>query len=304
MFSRYAQSFSEHITQNEFELILKAMDQILEILYLEEKFDLLLENYQELEASVLDLTSHNRVFREFNYTSAAQQRSLVSRRVINLLTTGRQYFDQSLHHLSRLFGRKAPEYTAAEQRRSSLASNNLDFSFVSELRDHVQHFGLPFHSIDFGTRLVQLQPRKIYHTTGVYVDVKQLTQDTRFDSKLLKNLPVAEGKIDLMPLLSSYIEVFAGFHTSLRDATARIFASSRLSVFEAVEEVKQRSGNTELDYFFINEQDKKGILLVERTIFLRPLEVIDLLQRKNRNLKGLAVRFVSGESPRQLKGIS
>jgi len=78
-----------------------ARQNLLEILFLEEKLDLVMENFYEYETELLSIASRMMIFGHDDHISMSRERYLVSRRIVNLLTAGRMYIDQSVQHVEK-----------------------------------------------------------------------------------------------------------------------------------------------------------------------------------------------------------
>src|SRR5215469_9319560 len=79
-----------HITEDEFAEIKHASESLSEVLLLEEKYDIVLENMLEFEVEMLKSTEKYLLFTEVSYTL---EKLILNRRVANLLTACRLYID-------------------------------------------------------------------------------------------------------------------------------------------------------------------------------------------------------------------
>ena len=117
------------------------------VLYLEEKFAFVVENFRELEIEALANTVQNCTAPQRNWFDWVSDIHLFNRRIVNLLTTSRLYLDQAPQHLSASF-RKESEY---ETRFRTLTAGKYDSSFayrlLEALRNHAQHAGLPLSGV-------------------------------------------------------------------------------------------------------------------------------------------------------------
>ena len=78
-----------------------------ESLFLEEKFDLLMENYYDLEKDILTSSLRYLIFYGNLQKQMHDSRLSITRSLINLLTTCRLYLDQSNHHINLIAGSKS-----------------------------------------------------------------------------------------------------------------------------------------------------------------------------------------------------
>src|SRR5215467_1784110 len=96
------------ISAAEFQEIKIARANLLEALFIEEKMDIVIENYLEFETEILSSSARQMVQHDFSYFSAQSQRNLFSRRIMNFLSASRGYLDQTQHHISNIFGEDSP----------------------------------------------------------------------------------------------------------------------------------------------------------------------------------------------------
>lgn len=94
---------SVEITANEYARIVAALNRIYLAADIEEKLDLLLENYFEYERDVLELALRDNLFRGLDYSRERGETQLVNRRTVNLLAAARLYIDQLKHAASQYF---------------------------------------------------------------------------------------------------------------------------------------------------------------------------------------------------------
>ena len=74
------------ITEKEYQDIQTAKEGLVESLYLEEKYDLVLENFYEYEMELLRLSTHQMLFTNLSYSKFQNEINSVNRRIINLLS--------------------------------------------------------------------------------------------------------------------------------------------------------------------------------------------------------------------------
>jgi len=97
------------ISENEYQEIKNARSALFESLFIEEKYDLVVENYLEIERSLLESVVRNMILSGQDYRWFQMERSLFNRRLINLLTSARTYVDQVKHHLNNIFDTEGEE---------------------------------------------------------------------------------------------------------------------------------------------------------------------------------------------------
>src|SRR5689334_1349030 len=92
------------ITSVEFEAAKNAKQNLIEVLGIEEKFNMILENFEEFERELLEISLRHMLFFNFSWSSFQKNSNTISRRLINLLTTCRLYFDQTPHNIKSIYG--------------------------------------------------------------------------------------------------------------------------------------------------------------------------------------------------------
>ena len=98
------QKFLE-LSKNEFDKLVSVRSKLFQALFIEEKLDLIIENYLEYEMELLSSSANHMLFGNQDWEWFTKDVNRVSRRIINLLTSARLYVDQIVHHLSTIYGR-------------------------------------------------------------------------------------------------------------------------------------------------------------------------------------------------------
>lgn len=91
------------ITESQFWEIGAAKDGLLQALFIEEKFDLVIENLLDLESTMLNSAVRGAYLHNQDWESYQEERGLLNRRLINLLTAARIYIDHVKHHVKKVF---------------------------------------------------------------------------------------------------------------------------------------------------------------------------------------------------------
>lgn len=164
-----------NITEKDFVALRVSMDCLVNILYIEEKYDFIVKNKIALD---LALEYPDEIDR--NMQSHRYAKSEINRHFANILTTTRLYVDQALRYgkkLDRLFGEPlvsfggwfAQEYDA-----------RLGYRVMEALRNFVQHRGDAIHHASFGTYKEYIEDRKVMPQDGVQ-SRHQLARVERFN---------------------------------------------------------------------------------------------------------------------------
>lgn len=207
------------VERADYDRILLHRDTFLEFLYLEEKFDLLMENYFTFEEQVLTSSLRYLIFSGRVHDQIQEIRLSITRALINLLSTCRLYLDQSSHHLSNAFGKGSKHMSDHKAARSEEYDASLSYRILEALRNHAQHRGYPFHVVTFSSSLVEAQPGAPSVTRIIpKLSKKKLEEEGGFKRKVLDQLAeLDEDQIDLRPHIRSYIDSIQRIHSKLRE---------------------------------------------------------------------------------------
>jgi hypothetical protein len=88
------------ITEDEYKALKIARDFLFEALYLEQKFDLVTEDFIEYEMTLLSYAANHMMFSNLDYIRLQNEVNNINRRLVNLLSACRLYLDHCIHHLS------------------------------------------------------------------------------------------------------------------------------------------------------------------------------------------------------------
>jgi hypothetical protein len=164
------------ITEQEYADIRQRREFLLEALFIEEKFDLVVDNYLEFETDLLDSAAREMVRGVQTWTAFQAERNQMNRRVINLLSSCRLYLDHTRHHLSNMgkVGKDAAAIIGAKI--SAQYDGSLGYRAMEALRNYVQHRGYPIHGVTFNASWIDNRERLMYAVTP-YIMPAQLQED-------------------------------------------------------------------------------------------------------------------------------
>lgn len=209
---------SIEITKQDYIKIETAKKNLLEILYIEEKFDMLIDNYLEVELDLLKYTAQYMVRVNKTHTQLHRGLNQISRRIVNLLSTGRLYLDQSIHNLSNISSikLKITEEIIKEQKKQY--GQYLGYRVMEALRNYVQHRGYPIQGLTYDNKLIEKDQNEKYLFSIIpYIRVQELEKDTKFKKGILDEIKPLGEKLDLKPLMREYIEAIWNIHAKMRE---------------------------------------------------------------------------------------
>lgn len=276
------------INESKFEQLKQAKECLSEILSFEEKYELLLSNYMELEKECLLISAQKMVYEDNEYMNFFDIKLLFNQRIVNLLTTSRLYIDQLSQHI------KACNLDIDIKSFFSYEyDNNFEYRFMEALRNYVQHRGLAVHFTSIGTNWTSLDDDgEMQFKTRVYTKKDEVEKDSAFKKSVAKEMP---DKVDIIYASRSYIESISKVHCNIRKILSDVAISSRQIVEEIIHEYEKTSNGKSigLGIVCLENNGKYDEILDKFYITLEWDNIRIKLERKNQSLVNLRKRFVS-----------
>lgn len=208
------------ITTAEYDAAYMARQCLSLALHIEQKWDVLLQNYIELEKDLISLALERVTLSSFGYATMGEALSTANRRYINLLTAARMYVDQVPRLVESFF--KSGVGTAPPQAVHALLSEQYDsyfeYRFMEALRNYVQHNGAPVHSLTVGSSWTP-EFNKQWSEASVqpYAMRETIEEDKTFKPAVLREMP---EKVNLVVAVRRYMECLGQVQQRIRDSIA------------------------------------------------------------------------------------
>jgi hypothetical protein len=225
------------ISEQEYADLRTASESLSEILFIEEKFDIILENTLELEVEMLRSTEKFVMFSDVTHTL---EKLILNRRVVNLLTACRLYLDHTAHHLSRLLGKDSEELKALKKTTSEQYDNHFGYRFMEAMRNFVQHRGYPISEVSYSgaqtDRHETHQPvdhnptrrKPVRYDITPIVSVAELKKDGAFKTAILREIEqMNPAMVNLKLAIRDYVECISRIHGATRK-----YLEDKISVWE------------------------------------------------------------------------
>ncbi len=237
-----------------------ARDFLVNILMIEEKFDIVLENYNEYEVELLSIASSYNVFPNNVQSSLQNARILLNRRIINLLATGSMYSNQLFGYVKRYFGKDSLINHDLLHHHNSIINNNQGYKFGIFLRNYTLHFDAPVDSISYSLKNTSTSDEPMI---GCIVKPKikkdKLIKDRKFKTSLVsdeKIFGLEKDHIDLRLPIRYYMEGLNSLHSYFRLITKTTVDKSDSAFNEIFEIVKENFENNSLDGIVVLREDE------------------------------------------------
>lgn len=209
------------ISAEDFRQLKAATQGISVLLGIEEKFDMVVENYLDFERELLGLALGHMATREHTWAGFREASSLVNRRLANCLTVSRLYTDQTKHDLTRVYGQSAEVIDQIDQALRTQYDRLLGYRVMEVLRNALQHRSLPVTRFDYVSAWKDGKSAKLlHHRVSAQLTVEALQDDKKIKRSVIDELKQRhEGGHDIALFLRQYIEGLSCVHKVLRRAT-------------------------------------------------------------------------------------
>ncbi|MEK4519299.1 hypothetical protein NSS64_28930 [Paenibacillus sp. FSL H8-0122] len=278
------------ISSEKYERLIKAKRQLVSMMKVEEKLNLLIENYSELEKDILNV-SFNRMISPVYSTDwilSIGDFHLINRRIINFLTTSRLYLDQILHDVKELSD--DPTFSSiVEKLKNTEYENVLGYRVLEALRNYVQHRGLPVHLLSFNKSKVGDLSK---HVINPFLKVSELRNDGKFKASVLNELEKENEKADLKLYIRQYISSITKIHSAIRSYLSDNINKWDEEILSTYEEFDKEYGETEslaIGELYLNFRRNITFIMKE------PTKRRKWLEQKNEELNNLVSKFISSE---------
>jgi hypothetical protein len=256
------------------------------LLSLEERLDILINNYIEYEYELVIVARMIR-FNNEDYFSMGKDKSAINRRIVNLLSAGRMYIDQSIHHLNYIYGKNSSIPIEIEEFILSVYEMNFGYRFMEALSNYLQHRGFPIRGISFPRHQVQGDDKtELFYSVSPYISIASIEEDKQIKSTVLEEMKdfQEDGKIYIKPLMREYIKGMGMIHQKIRDLINADINHWEISIKNIVNQYQSKFGNilssAGLSLILLDDND----LLIEKTLLSPEFSKKRKdLEKKNRN---------------------
>lgn len=265
------------------------------LLAIEEKLNVVMENYAEFEQSLLDITITNMVFHNLDWDSMTAARQTIVRRIINLLSSCRSYLDQKDHDLGAISTVTDDIIREVKKSFSQQYDARLGYRVMEEMRNHVQHRGSSVYHLaypsgwrgDIKTDDCWLE----FNITASFTR-KDLERDGEFKQRILDELPTDEP-IDLKAQIRDYVAGISEAHQTLRRLLDQTRKNACTLLRDAIAQYESQAEDGDATGLHFVQRDSDGNLLRAHSLFSDPIDRLDKLHRRNPLLSKLHRFYVT-----------
>jgi hypothetical protein len=286
------------ITKDQFDNIKTAKENLVNLLYIEDKFNFIVENFFELEHDILKVTLNKVYFPNYtvDWSLSVSDIHLINRRLINLLTTTKLYLDQITHDIN-MITHGIPELTELIKKTTNYHYDNvLGYRVMEALRNYVQHRGLPVHVLSYNSKRIdenQLEGNiETEHSISPMIRLDDLERDGKFKRTVLNELKqLGENKINLKNNTREYIESLFQIQKFLRD-TLNVDVQKWETIINNAISI-HTSKYSDVKMIVIGEQLPNGF--ITNRLYLTSEYIIrrKSLETKNSNLSNISRKIIT-----------
>lgn len=285
------------ISQAEYDSIKEAKAGLEACLYIEQKFDFVVENYLELESTLLNAALRYMPQHRIGYASFQIELLLFNRRLINLLTVGRTYIDHVKHHVNMVFPSDPIQKRDIDDAFRQQYDNRLGYRVMEALRNFAQHRGFPVHKASFKDPWVERENgEKMRVTVSPYLRPADLRAAGSFKAQVLRELEALGQEFELTHMVREYLEGLWTVHATVREKVKTKAQTWESILEEAIARFRERHPEDESSTGLAAVvRDEDGRFTKQIPIFRELVEYRALLLRKNASLANLSRRYVTNE---------
>ncbi len=294
------------LTVEEYQRLSRAKKALVATIGIEQKFDLLLENYVEYESELLNLGLRLLAFRDTQWHAFQEESLGVTRRLVNLLSAARLYVDQTRHDLSRIFGKDHEICAAVKQASAQRYDANFGFRFMGTLRNAVQHrsiagirlkhhLGARETDAKGGDPIAAAATRHVIARAIPILSVSDL-HDMELKTTVRAEIEsLGQKDLELTLYVREYIDGLAAMQYEFRRRAEPLRKEWEAIVRRALTRAREAWPERESDALELVALDASGEIVDWTHLFPAFMDYLVALERKNEGPLRLSRMYVSGQ---------
>lgn len=252
---------------------------------IEEKYDVVLENYIHLEQEIANVCVQRMVRRSGDYSESYQTVRDLNVRISNLLSATKMYVDHLKADLSTLEGTKG-----FVSQQLSECRENKHYRLMEGVRNYAQHVRMPIKTISVVADWNMLEGKK--GTSFHHLKVQGSKEELKRIRELRKTLDKFDEVIDLKYSIGKYVSLIGKLHVEVRTKISEMVREGRELFQQHIEQYLAASGEEKaLGLAAI----KSGNQEIAESVYLN-LEWDDIrldLVRRNAGIRDFSISYVT-----------
>jgi hypothetical protein len=211
------------------ETLRQAMDDIAEMVEVEQKLDILLANFQELEEELATRSLRHAFRSDHSHREFYDGKQVLNQRVMNTLTAARLYLDQAHHHVKVFFPDDPARWAELKDKASGQYDSVFGYRLMEALRNFAQHRGLPLQGMTLKQSWIEPEPgdRRLVTNLAINLITSGLSGDGGLKPAILAELEALGEVVDIKQFVRDYIEGICVLHDHFRAMVADRITSAR-----------------------------------------------------------------------------
>lgn len=284
------------ITEDEYKALKAAREYLFEALYLEQKFDLVTEDFIEYEMTLLSYAARHMIFSNMNSKRFDNEVNNINRRLVNLLSACRLYLDHCNHHLSNIYGNGSEKIAAVNCQKKAEYDSRLSYRVLEALRNYVQHRGFPVQKVKYNSSRVEEGDNwQILYSVTPYIITKQLQEDKKFKKTVLDELNKLGEEIDIKPFIREFITSIGKVHEKAREVLKEDIRQWEEIIHNCIQKFKVETKSDDIIGLGIAIEEDDRTYSEAISIFTDFIEHRHELEGKNRLADSLARFYVTNQ---------
>lgn len=253
------------IDQARYERLVESRQTLVDALSFEQRYELLLGNFTAFEMFCAELSVRSKFEFDFRYETWAIVLADANRHALNFLATARQYADQLVRGFKHL-ELSEPFSDTAEKLLRKAYDDALEYQFVCELRNYLQHRSVAIHGMKGRGKDAPWA-----EGTKLYCQKKLILEDRgKFKQRVLEKL---DDEIDMLFMFRGYMAQISRVQLELRKQIKDHCEEARADIQEAMNEFANAQGDDDTDTF---EHRAIGLTVVAQDgeEFINPVQLL------------------------------
>jgi hypothetical protein len=282
------------IDEVKFYSLVRAKNILSAAMAIEEKYELLINNFIELEKELLNVTADDILFSTAEYSGFFDIRLSFNRRIVNLLTSTKLYTDQIQQHTKICLPNDVNSSQKVKAFLSKEYDEHFEYRFMEALRNYVQHRGLAVHLTKHDARRTSIEKEGLReYSTKLFSRKEELENDGSFKKSVLEEM---SGDIELMSTARKYVESINHAHIQIRELVTLDVKNARELIEGVITDYKNVNNGECLGLSAISYKESEPIdeIINKHQLFLEWDDVRIKLTSKNQRLSNLSKSYVTG----------
>lgn len=284
------------ITKDEYDLLKSARTFLFEALYLEQKFDIVTENFLEYEMLLLSCAASLMMFANADYARFQNESNNINRKLINLLSACRLYLDHCIHHLSNIYGNQDERLEAVKNQKKAEYDSTKGYRILEALRNYVQHRGFPVQEVRYDrSRIEDGEKWEILFSVTPYIKPEVLREDKKFKSAVLEELMTMGENIDLKELTREFITSIGNVHKKVREILRDDIRQWEAQIYKCIQTFKNEANIHDITGLGVVRREDDGTYSEMTSVFTQFIEHRRHLEQKNMLFGSLTRLYVTSQ---------